>query len=267
MAKKHDQTVLLFENHIFSKSKNRLLKILRDKVMRTKKPLTIFTPNPEQLVLAAKDPQFQQLLEQADYLVPDGIGLVLASRILNLTSRQGVIFERISGIDLAADFLEWGADEDWPVLLLGGKDYHQAENQTINLPIGGQAAGNLQLQWLEGYQNAAQPTKQEEQSVSKTLQALKPKVVLVAFGAPKQEQWVVDHLDLLQKSGVKLVMVVGGTFDVLFGRLKRAPLWMRALGLEWLYRLIQEPHRWRRQLALLEFMGMVLGRFFIPKKT
>ena len=123
--------------------------------------------------------------------------------------------------------------------------------------MSGKLAKKLQLQWLEGYENVNKPTEKEEQVVRQTLQQLKPKLVLVAFGAPQQEQWVIEHSDLLKKAGTKVAMVVGGSFDVLFGRLKRAPLWMRAIGLEWLYRLLQEPKRWRRQLALLNFMKLV----------
>lgn len=275
--KKTDQTVLLLEKNIFSSHKSRLLESLREKVIGTKKPLIIFTPNPEQLVLAAKDRQFRSDFDQADYLLPDGIGLVLASRVLSLFGKAEPISQRISGIELSTDFLEWATDEQWPVLLLGGRDYHQAKNQPVKLAMSAHrrrgdasAAKKLQLQWLEGYANVAKPTKREEQLVRQTLRQLKPKIVLVAFGAPWQERWVIEHRALLRQTGVKVAMVVGGSFDVLLGRLQRAPLWMRALGLEWFYRLIQEPHRWRRQLALLEFMKMVFQEVFrknaIPKK-
>jgi len=275
--KKTDQTVLLLEKNIFSSHKSRLLESLRKKVIGTKKPLIIFTPNPEQLVLAAKDRQFRSDFDQADYLLPDGIGLVLASRVLSLFGKAEPISQRISGIELSTDFLEWATDEQWPVLLLGGRDYHQAKNQPVKLAMSAHrrrgdasAAKKLQLQWLEGYANVAKPTKREEQLVRQTLRQLKPKIVLVAFGAPWQERWVIEHRALLRQTGVKVAMVVGGSFDVLLGRLQRAPLWMRALGLEWFYRLIQEPHRWRRQLALLEFMKMVFQEVFrknaIPKK-
>jgi N-acetylglucosaminyldiphosphoundecaprenol N-acetyl-beta-D-mannosaminyltransferase len=270
--KKSDQTVLLFQKTIFSKPKSQLLNSLAEKVIGTKKPLVLFTPNPEQLVLAQKNPQFGQLLDQADYLIPDGIGLVWASRLLSFFGRNLRISERISGIDLTTDLLEWATQRDWQVLLLGGRGYDQAVvstdqlagrsgqpgHRSIELPSNGQTAGKLRLRWLEGYTNVGAPTRVEEETVVKTLRSLKPQLVLVAFGAPMQEQWVVDHLDLLQKSSTKIVMVVGGTFDIFFGRLRRAPLWMRSLGLEWLYRLLQEPHRARRQLTLIHFMGLVL---------
>jgi N-acetylglucosaminyldiphosphoundecaprenol N-acetyl-beta-D-mannosaminyltransferase len=256
--KKSDQTVLLFQKAIFSKPKAQLLKKLRAIVYRSKRPLILFTPNSEQLVLAQKDSQFSQFLERADYLLPDGIGLVWAAKILSFFGRAKAITERISGIDLSTDLLEWAVAERWQVLLLGGKDYDQAGKTRLELRVNGQKAGKLRLQWLKAYEKVGAPTRVEEETVVKTLRSLKPQLVLVAFGAPMQEQWVIEHLDILQKSGTKIVLVVGGTFDILFGRLRRAPLWMRSLGLEWLYRLIQEPHRARRQLALFQFMGLVL---------
>lgn len=263
--KKSDQTVLLFEIPLFSNKKSELLKSVAEKVIRTKKPIVIFTPNPEQLVLARKNPHFHNLLNNADYLIPDGIGVVWASRILHWFGQSKPIFEKISGIDLSADFLEWAAEHDWPVLLLGGKGYHQAENSPIPLVVDGKKARRLRIHWLEGYENVGAPTASEEAAVKAALRQLKPKLVLVAFGAPQQEQWVRDHQRELSAAGTKIVMVVGGTFDILFGRLRRAPALLRALGLEWLFRLIQEPRRWRRQLALFEFSGMTFAEIFRKK--
>ena len=81
-------------------------------------------------------------------------------------------------------------------------------------------------------------------------------MVFVAFGAPWQEKWVIEHEELLNKSGVELVMVVGGSFDMLLGGLKRAPMWIRAIGMEWLFRLAQEPRRFKRQLKIFKFVGL-----------
>ncbi|HCR81593.1 MAG: Glycosyl transferase, WecB/TagA/CpsF family [Candidatus Pacebacteria bacterium GW2011_GWA1_46_10] len=256
--KKSDQTVLLFKTPIFSRPKSQLLKWLQHSVYRTQSPQVLFTPNPEQLVLARKNPHFQRLLQQADVLIPDGIGLVWASRWLKLFGRGEAISERIAGIDLAVDLLEWAKKERWRVLLLGGKGYHQAGGRRVELIANGNSTGKLRLQWLMGYENVSRPTKSEETMVVATLTKLKPQLVLVAFGAPQQERWVIEHFNLLKKSRAKIVMVVGGSFDTLFGKLKRAPWWLRGLGLEWLYRLVQEPARWRRQLALLKFIGLTL---------
>jgi N-acetylglucosaminyldiphosphoundecaprenol N-acetyl-beta-D-mannosaminyltransferase len=251
--KKSYKAVLLFKKPIFSRPKSQLLDWLGQEVIRTKKPLILFTPNPEQLVLAQKNRQFDLLLKQADVLIPDGIGLVWASRILKLFGQREAITERITGIDLTVDFLEWAKNRHWSVLLLGGRDYHQAGKGNVSLPVNGNSAGKLRLHWLAGYENITRPTAAEELAVAAAFQKLKPQLVFVAFGAPAQERWVIEHRDLLKKSGTKIALVVGGSFDMLFGRLKRAPWWLKGLGLEWLYRLVQEPRRARRQLALLEF--------------
>lgn len=234
-----------------------LLNWLKTDVYRTKKPLIIFTPNPEQLVLAHQSPQFNSILQRADILIPDGIGLVLASRLLKIFGRGEAISERISGIDLVGDLLELSSSEDWSALLLGGHGYHQTNSREIFSSRFGKRDTKTQLQWLEGYQNSARPTASEEQKVTLAIKKLRPKIVFVALGAPRQEQWVVEHLSLLKQVDTKVVMVVGGAFDVLFGKLKRAPWWLRGIGLEWLYRLVQEPHRWRRQLALFNFAWLV----------
>ena len=87
---------------------------------------------------------------------------------------------------------------------------------------------------------------------------MKPSIILVAFGAPWQEQWVVNHREFLEKNKVKLVMVVGGAIDMLTGKVQRAPKFVQQLQLEWLFRLIQQPWRWKRQLRLIQFIGHVL---------
>jgi len=264
--KKSDQTVLLFKMPIFSRSKSELLNWLQHAVYRTQNPLVLFTPNPEQVVLAQKNPQFRTLLQHADVLIPDGIGLLWASRLLKLFGRSEAILERITGIDLAIDLLEWAKKEQWRVLLLGGKGYHQAEKNKVELVANGNSTGKLQLQWLEGHENVSRPTKDEEAKVAAAFGRIQPQLVFVAFGAPQQEEWVIHHLNLLKKSRVKMVMVVGGSFDILFGKLKRAPWWLRGLGLEWLHRLVQEPHRARRQLALPKFIGLTLQELLKKKR-
>src|SRR3989304_10329761 len=117
--KKIDQTVLLFQKPIFSRDKSSLLKWLSAEVIRTKKPLILFTPNPEQLVLSQKSAQFDHLLRQADVLIPDGIGLVWATKLLQFFGRGEAISQRITGIDLVTDLLEWSVERHWKVLLLG----------------------------------------------------------------------------------------------------------------------------------------------------
>lgn len=107
--------------------------------------------------------------------------------------------------------------------------------------------------WLEGYGDVAQPSVDEESAIRSVLSTLQPDLVFVAFGAPHQEIWIANHLGLLRKNHTRLVMSVGGSFDILTGHLQRAPQWMQTMGLEWLARLIQEPHRLKRQLRWVQF--------------
>ncbi len=206
----------------------------------------VFTPNPEQIVLAHKDLAFAALLKQADYLLPDGSKLVDASRVLALFKKADALQTRITGVDVAEQLLKKLSEKtesQGKVLLIGGKGYHAQE-----------VVGGVQLQWLEGYHSVAAPTPAEEAHLRSAIAEMKPDVVFVAFGAPYQEKWVTEHRQLLTESHVKIVMVVGGAFDILLGKIKRAPRWMQRAGLEWLYRLIQQPWRWKRQLQLLNFV-------------
>lgn len=207
---------------------------------------TIFvaTPNPEQVLLAEKNQEFASVLKQADVCIPDGVGILWASRWLQRRGKASAVAERITGVDTLAFLLNEVNVPAGKIALIGGFTQPPAE----------------MMSWIAGYQDAKHPTDAEKAAVADFLKKQKPIVVCVALGAPTQEHWIVEHLPLLQRLEVKLVLPVGGAADVLFGKLQRAPGWMRKLHLEWLYRLWQEPWRWRRQLELLKFWPLVLGQ-------
>lgn len=212
----------------------------------------VYTPNPEQVMLAHKDERFAKLLLASDVLLADGIGLILADRWERLWGRAGKRkpLTRIQG----SDVVEWWLRTNTrvPTLLLGG---YAGVAQKVAERF------DPTHSWCvatEGYKDAAQPTSEEEESVRRLVQQHEPKVVLVAFGAPKQEMWVEEHRRFLEKSGVRMVMVCGGSFDYLAGRAFRAPKVMRWLGFEWLFRLLTQPWRAKRQGALLEFVRHVM---------
>jgi N-acetylglucosaminyldiphosphoundecaprenol N-acetyl-beta-D-mannosaminyltransferase len=116
--------------------------------------------------------------------------------------------------------------------------------------------------WTEGYADAQHPSEQEEEELAAILRHVRPRIVFVALGAPLQEHWILEHEQLLHTHGVRVAMVVGGAFDMLLGLTPRAPLWMRRIGLEWLYRLCLQPWRVGRQVRLLQFCGVVLRELF-----
>lgn len=213
----------------------------------------VFTPNPEQLVQASYQFQFAQALKQADYLLPDGIGLVWASRFLS-EQKFAQIKERITGVEVAQALLSFAQNKQLRVLIIGGQNYQDfVSNSQIFSKLKSTYQLKSNLYWNFGYKDVKDPQPEEEAKLKQILSQLKPDIIFVAFGAPWQEQWVVEHQKLLAANKVKLAMVVGGAFDFIFGKVKRAPDWLQTLGLEWLYRLIKQPWRFKRQLRLIEF--------------
>src|SRR5688572_3347931 len=267
--KKIDQSVLLdkksettevFDFSIFDGSKRTVIdqyisRIIKSGQKKARAPFLIFTPNPEQIILAQDNFAFKAALHEADLLIPDGVGVILASKLFSFFKNQKPIEERITGVDLAQEVLR--SFPDTSCVIIGGRsedDRFDAE-QTLSY-----AARNIP--WLPGYRDIQKPTDVEEKTVLQFLKKHTPEIVLVAFGAPYQEFWSLRHKGVLQENGVKLVIVVGGTVDLLSGRLHRAPSLFRQLGLEWLFRLFQEPWRWKRQLRLLRFIKLTVRQLF-----
>lgn len=237
----------------------------------------VATPNPEQVMMAQRLPRFKADLEACDYLLPDGEGIIWASRQLAtghpLNQTQGLP-ERVSGTDVVAAMLaERSAQSELPVLaqlgpilLIGGRNY---AGRTVSLGSqswqlvawqrgdSGAQWRPFQIYWWAGYQDAKKPTQAEEEAVREVLRGLRPRLVWVALGAPTQEAWAHRWRAELEAGGARLVMTVGGAFDMLTGLIPRAPRLWRQLRLEWGWRLLRQPHRWRRQLDLLRFLAFV----------
>lgn len=227
--------------------------------------LAIATGNPEQVMLAQRDRQFYQTVkDEFDWLLPDGEGIVWASQ---RTNSGQTIPERVAGVEVVAEVLAQLPSDFGPVLVIGGRGYQGKTVKTASGQWKIIAFGREETQskeqlvvWLPAYTDASRPNKEEEEEVALVFRMLQPKLVFVALGAPQQEFWVAQHKSLFRKSGVRVVMVVGGAFDMLTGIIPRAPLLVRQLKLEWFWRLLQEPSRWRRQLALVRFLWLVLNK-------
>ncbi|MFZ5376606.1 MAG: WecB/TagA/CpsF family glycosyltransferase [Patescibacteria group bacterium] len=263
-----------FELEIFNGRKNQLLVWLKDRLIFEKKVTILLTPNAEQIVLSRENPTFLSHLQAADVLIPDGAGLVIASKIISKLAKDSnklrarSLTERITGVDIVRNLLEMAANHDQKILVIGGRDYHQLKltnnwqikekNQLDLYEFSNVSAGKrLSFFWTSAYEDVNCPGQDEENKLLQQVSSLKPDGVLVAFGAPLQEKWLIDHKDFLTDSGVKLAMSVGGSIDFILGKAKRAPVWMQNLALEWLFRLLTEPWRWRRQLRLIKFWGWV----------
>jgi N-acetylglucosaminyldiphosphoundecaprenol N-acetyl-beta-D-mannosaminyltransferase len=212
----------------------------------------ISTPNTEHVVLAQKGSEFQKTLALFDWCVPDSAGIVWASRMLSPQGEK--IQERIPGRLLMLDIVKKLHKKE--VLLLGS-----------SLAVLQAAAQKLQKEYPSctftvdpGAKDIVHETKEERDHVHFLIRRLQPFAVFVAYGAPWQERWVVENRQMMGKAGVRIAMVVGGSFEVLAGMIPEAPLLVQKLGFEWLWRLLQEPWRWRRQLALPKFVWMVVKK-------
>jgi N-acetylglucosaminyldiphosphoundecaprenol N-acetyl-beta-D-mannosaminyltransferase len=194
------------------------------------------TPNPEILLQAREDTQYRDVLNAADLSVPDGVGIRLVEA---LHGEMGTF--RMAGIDIGEMLLDMAYVAHLPVLFLGGHNgaatsaADRITKARTNLKIF--AAGDDAEFGDDGKVLDAAEAKRIEAALLQT----KPAIVLVGLGAPKQEHWIYANRDAFPS--VKVLIGVGGAFDIWSGRLRRAPKWMRALGLEWFWRLLLEPQR------------------------
>ena len=191
-------------------------------------PRQIVTVNPEFMVMARQDRGFRDILNAADLALPDGVGLLWASRLLGKPLR-----ERVAGSDLVYRMARRAAAGGYSLYLLGAgpgigqKAAERLRERYPGLPIAGVYGGS--------------PGMDEEEEIIDRIRAASPQVLLVAYGAPAQDRWIHRNLERL---GVPVSMGVGGALDFVSGKVKRAPAWIQGLGLEWLFRLVQEPWRW-----------------------
>jgi N-acetylglucosaminyldiphosphoundecaprenol N-acetyl-beta-D-mannosaminyltransferase len=195
----------------------------------------IVTANPEILLEARRASSYRDVLTKADLRIADGIGLTMIAAL------KGHQLTRVTGVELAEKILDESAARGWTVAFIGGgKGIAQQafDAQKKRLPT-------LKGLVFEGGNVSTDGTGDDvnEEIIQQLIQTA-PDVLFVAFGHPKQEKWVAKQLPSLPS--VKIAMGIGGTFDYWSGAVRRAPSWMRSIGLEWLFRLFIEPKRWKR---------------------
>lgn len=200
-------------------------------------PRQVATVNPEFVMRARHDPGFREVLARTDLCIPDGFGVVWAARRLGHP-----LPERIAGVDFVQALARRGAKAGWRFFLLGAAP-GVADDAARALTA--DAAGLSVVGCLSG-----SPLPSADAEVTAAIRAVSPDIVLVAYGAPNQDLWIARNLHATK---ARVAIGVGGAFDFLSGRARRAPRWMRENGLEWLHRLTREPWRWRRMLALPRF--------------
>lgn len=210
------------------------------KRMQDKQKTFLVTANPEIVMYAREHRSYHDLLMQADYIAPDGIGIVQASRRLG-----NPIKERVPGFELMIGLLELADQDQKRVYFIGAKE------EIVSL-----AVENVRKKWprlkVAGYHHGY--FDHDDPKIIEKVRETQPDIILVAFGFPLQENWIKAYLDQADHG---IAVGVGGSFDVLSGRTKRAPRMVQKLHVEWLYRLLKQPSRYKRMSALPSFIRAV----------
>ncbi|MBR7133812.1 MAG: WecB/TagA/CpsF family glycosyltransferase [Clostridia bacterium] len=197
--------------------------------------------NPEKILASRRDAGVKEILESADYPIPDGIGIVIASKI-----KKGNIKKRVTGIECMNMLCGLSHKMGYKIFLYGAapQSVEGAKNTLEKMYPDIKISG-----FMDGYE-------QDNEKITAAINQSGADIVFVALGSPKQEYWICQNKERLC---AKVFLGVGGSFDVLSGRVKRAPEFMQKIGLEWLYRLIKEPKRIVRQIKLLKFVGLLIA--------
>lgn len=235
-AMRVDVLGVAFDNVTLEEAVDRALALLEEEG-----PHLVATPNPEIVQRAGKDRAFADILAKADLVVPDGVGVIYAAKILGRPLRA-----RVPGIDLASALLGRVAGTGKRLFLLGAAP-GVAEQAAVNLRAA--YPGLVVCGTHDGY-------FQEDGPVVDAIRQAGADIVFVCLGAPKQEKWIAANGEA---AGARLYLGLGGSLDVFAGKVDRAPERFQRLGLEWLYRLMKEPSRIGRMAKLPLFLVSAAG--------
>lgn len=205
--------------------------------------------NAGKVVLMQKDPQLRESVINADLINADGQGVVWASRLLGKPLK-----ERVAGIDLMEGLVRLASRNRYKVFFLGAKE------EIVNSVVRHYSA-LYSPEIIAGYRNGYFK-KEEEPAIARQIADSGANILFVAISSPTKENFLYQNRDILHK--VNFIMGVGGSFDVVSGRVKRAPRWMQKAGLEWLFRVYQEPRRMFKRYAVgnARFLALVLKSKF-----
>lgn len=219
----------------------------------------IHTPNSEIVQMCIDDNTLYDVVNSADIIIPDGIGVILASKILKTPLKKG----KVAGVELCDEIMRVSAEKGYKLFFYGGKPVSKEDE---NLSVAELAAQKLVKKYpglnivgtCDGY-------IKDDAAVIEKIRNSGADVLFVCIGAPKQEKWMVNHRNCLN---VKLMGGFGGSLDVFAGEAKRAPKIFIKLGLEWFYRLCKEPYRFVRMMALPKFLfGTMVNKNNVMKKN
>jgi N-acetylglucosaminyldiphosphoundecaprenol N-acetyl-beta-D-mannosaminyltransferase len=229
---KNFEKIFLLGVGLTNTSEQEVLEFIVTGLGKSTKKYYIVTPNPELLVIADKNTQYKSILNGAELALPDGIGVMVAAKLLGRPLKQ-----RIHGVDLMESLCREVSNRPITVGFLGaGPSVAEQAVERLKKKYSGLRVGMVASEWSE------------------ELKVEKIDILFVAFGSPKQEIWIANNLNILP---AKVIIGVGGSFDFISGKTPRAPTVLRNIGLEWLFRLIIQPWRIKRQLSLIKFVFLV----------
>ncbi len=206
----------------------------------------VYTPNSEIIMQAQRNPELKSILNDAGLLIPDGAGVVLASKILKTPLK-----EKVSGVDLAKNLFKAFSGKSTGFFILGGEP-GVADMAAVNIIA---EFGRVNIKgYAHGYFKP-----EEEAALIEQINRVKPDILLVGLGAPKQELWI--HRNMYRLS-CKVCIGIGGGIDIFAGKVSLTPEFIRKAGFEWLHRLIREPRRYKRMMDLPRFMILTFKKRF-----
>lgn len=236
-----NQTVSIMDiDFLNTTQKDFLERRIFPKLLRQEKCFVV-TANPELVMKTKESTAYKQSINKADYIVPDGIGIIMAAKYI-----KRPLPERVTGSDITFELLAFAEVKGLSCYFLGASEkvnkkvVEEAGRMYPNLKVAGRKHGFFEL---------------DDPAVVADIKQAAPDIIFVALGLPRQENWIADHIDEFSKG---LFIGIGGTFDVIAGEVNRAPEFWIKLNLEWLYRLIKQPVRWKRILKVFEFMVRIV---------
>jgi len=242
----------ILNTHIHNFTMQETLQIVDDSINQENQ-LHHVVVNAGKIVSMQTDMQLRESVNESDLINADGQAVVWASKVLGKPLK-----ERVAGIDLMVNLVELAHKKKYKIFFFGAKEDVVAE---VVKKYTNQYSSDIIAGYRNGYFN-----KNDEQNIAKQIAESGANILFVAISSPTKENFLYENKTLLQE--VNFVMGVGGSFDVVAGKVKRAPLWMQDIGLEWFYRFIQEPKRmWKRYLVgNTKFILLVLKEKFSTNK-
>ncbi|MEW9502280.1 WecB/TagA/CpsF family glycosyltransferase [Jeotgalibacillus marinus] len=228
-------------------TRKQFVEMLQSHIDKQEKSFVV-TANPEIVMHAHQSDEYKKCLHKANYITADGIGIVKAAKIIG-----NPLPERVCGYDIMIDLFHVSNKKNYSIYLLGASQ--RVLQDTVEVVKKKYPGINV-----AGHQNGFFDWK--DPSVVQNIKKTQPDLVFVALGFPRQEQWISNHLDHFDKG---IFIGVGGSFDVFSGNVNRAPEIWRKLNVEWFYRLVKQPSRWRRMLVLPKFAMVILSRKVLKK--